>query len=79
MNRFHVVIPDKSWFEEHVGCEDACPVNTCASQYISLILRRDYNREDNLFPAILGRTCVHPHITKREHIDLARKGVLPRL
>ena len=65
-NRFHVQIPDQKWFEENIGCENACPVNTRAPQYISAILREDYdlafeiNRGDNLFPAILGRICVHP-------------------
>jgi formate dehydrogenase major subunit len=64
--RFHVLIPDDRWFEENIGCEDACPVNTRAPQYISAIREENYNlafeinREDNLFPAILGRICVHP-------------------
>jgi NADPH-dependent glutamate synthase beta subunit-like oxidoreductase/Pyruvate/2-oxoacid:ferredoxin oxidoreductase delta subunit len=64
--RFHVLIPDDRWFEENIGCENACPVNTRAPQYISAILEEDYNRAfelnrgDNLFPAILGRICVHP-------------------
>ena len=65
-NRFRVVVPDQRWFEENVGCENACPVNTRAPQYISAIRQENYdqafeiNREDNLFPAILGRICVHP-------------------
>jgi NADPH-dependent glutamate synthase beta subunit-like oxidoreductase len=65
-NRFRVQIPDPSWFEENIGCENACPVNTRAPQYISAIAKEDYdlafeiNRGDNLFPAILGRVCVHP-------------------
>ena len=65
-NRFHVQIPDQQWFEENIGCENACPVNTRAPQYISAIRKGDYNlafelnRGDNLFPAILGRICVHP-------------------
>jgi len=64
--RFHVLIPDDRWFEENIGCENACPVNTRAPQYISAILEENYdlafefNRGDNLFPAILGRICVHP-------------------
>jgi NADPH-dependent glutamate synthase beta subunit-like oxidoreductase len=64
--RFRVLIPDDRWFEENIGCEDACPVNTRAPQYISAIREENYNlafeinREDNLFPAILGRICVHP-------------------
>ncbi len=66
MNRFHVVVPNQRWFEENIGCENACPVHTRAPQYISAIVKEDYdlafelNRGDNLFPAILGRICVHP-------------------
>jgi NADPH-dependent glutamate synthase beta subunit-like oxidoreductase len=65
-NRFHIQIPDQQWFEENIGCENACPVNTRAPQYIASIVNEDYdrafeiNRSDNLFPAILGRICVHP-------------------
>jgi formate dehydrogenase (NADP+) beta subunit len=64
--RFHVRVPDQQWFEENIGCENACPVNTRAPQYISAIREGNYNlafeinRGDNLFPAILGRICVHP-------------------
>jgi len=64
--RFHVLIPDDRWFEENIGCEKACPVNTRAPQYISEVREENYNlafelnRGDNLFPAILGRICVHP-------------------
>jgi len=66
MNRFRVQIPNQHWFEENIGCENACPVNTRAPQYISAIRQENYNlafglnRGDNLFPAILGRICVHP-------------------
>ena len=66
MNRFRVQVPDQRWFEENIGCENACPVHTRAPQYISAIRDGDYhlafelNRGDNLFPAILGRICVHP-------------------
>jgi formate dehydrogenase major subunit len=64
--RFHVRVPDRHWFEENIGCENACPVNTRAPQYISEIREENYdmafeiNRGDNLFPAILGRICIHP-------------------
>ncbi|HXX36454.1 MAG TPA: FAD-dependent oxidoreductase [Thermodesulfobacteriota bacterium] len=66
MNRFRVQVPDQRWFEENIGCENACPVHTRAPQYISAIREENYNlafelnRGDNLFPAILGRICVHP-------------------
>jgi len=65
MNRFHVQVPNQRWFEENIGCENACPVNTRVPQYISAIREENYNlafelnRGDNLFPAILGRICVH--------------------
>ncbi len=64
--RFRVKIPDEQWFEENIGCENACPVNTHAPAYIAAIMRGNFdeafeiNRGDNLFPAILGRICVHP-------------------
>jgi len=66
MDQFYVEVPNQRWFEENVGCENACPVNTRAPQYISAIRQENYNlafelnRGDNLFPAILGRICVHP-------------------
>ena len=65
-NRFRVQMPDQRWFEENIGCENACPVNTRAPQYIRAIAQGncdqafEINRGDNLFPAILGRICVHP-------------------
>jgi formate dehydrogenase major subunit len=64
--RFRVKVPDERWFEENIGCENACPVNTDAPAYIAAIMGVDFdkafeiNRGDNLFPAILGRICVHP-------------------
>jgi len=66
MDQFYVEVPNERWFEENIGCENACPVNTRAPQYISAIRQENYNlafelnRGDNLFPAILGRICVHP-------------------
>ncbi len=66
LTRFRIQIPNLQWFEENIGCQNACPVHTRAPLYISAIIHKDYdrafkiNREDNLFPAILGRICVHP-------------------
>ena len=56
MNRFRVQVPNQRWFEENIGCENACPVNTRAPQYISAIREENYNlafelnRGDNLSP-----------------------------
>ncbi len=75
-DQFYVAVPNERWFEENIGCENACPVNTRAPQYISAIREEDYNlafelnRGDNLFPAILGRICVHPCE------DKCRRGLL---
>jgi formate dehydrogenase major subunit len=76
MHRFRVQVPDERWFEENIGCENACPVNTRAPEYVSAIREENYdlafeiNRGDNLFPAILGRICVHPCE------DKCRRGLL---
>lgn len=64
--RFNIRVPNHRWFEENIGCENTCPVNTRVPKYIEAIANSDYdtafriNREDNLFPSILGRICVHP-------------------
>jgi formate dehydrogenase (NADP+) beta subunit len=49
-----------------VDCQWACPAHTNVPQYIRLIAQGKYteaymvNRESNVFPAILGRTCDRP-------------------
>src|SRR4030043_1288808 len=66
MNRFYVQVPNERCLKKNIGCENACPVNPRAPEYISAIREQNYdlafelNRRDNLFPAILGRICVHP-------------------
>jgi len=42
MKRFQVQLADRKWFKENVGCENACPVNTRAPQYISAIRKGNY-------------------------------------
>ena len=49
-----------------MDCQWACPAHTNVPQYIRLIAQGKYteaymvNRESNVFPAILGRTCDRP-------------------
>ncbi len=49
-----------------VDCQWACPAHTNVPEYIRLIAQGKYteaymvNRESNVFPAILGRTCDRP-------------------
>jgi formate dehydrogenase (NADP+) beta subunit len=54
------------YFHKVVDCQYACPAHTNVPEYIRMIAQGDYadaymlNRESNVFPAILGRTCDRP-------------------
>ncbi|MFO0761796.1 MAG: FAD-dependent oxidoreductase [Byssovorax sp.] len=55
-----------SYFHKVVDCQWACPAHTNVPEYIRLIAQERYtdaymlNRESNVFPGILGRTCDRP-------------------
>jgi formate dehydrogenase (NADP+) beta subunit len=55
-----------NYFHKVVDCQWACPAHTNVPEYIRLIAQGRYtdaymlNRESNVFPAILGRTCDRP-------------------
>ena len=59
-------VRDPSYFHKVVDCEWACPAHTNVPEYIRLIAQGRYadaymlNRESNVFPGILGRTCDRP-------------------
>src|ERR1700721_648819 len=54
------------YFHKIVDCQWACPAHTNVPEYIRLIAQGRFtdaymlNRESNVFPAILGRTCDRP-------------------
>ncbi|HZQ50780.1 MAG TPA: FAD-dependent oxidoreductase [Bryobacteraceae bacterium] len=54
------------YFHRVVDCQWACPAHTNVPEYIRLIAQGRYtdaymvNRQSNVFPAILGRTCDRP-------------------
>ena len=54
------------WYHRVVDCQWACPAHTDVPQYIRLIGQGRYadayllNRETNVFPGVLGRTCDRP-------------------
>jgi len=54
------------YFHKVVDCQWACPAHTNVPEYIRLIAQGRYsdaymlNRESNIFPGILGRTCDRP-------------------
>ncbi len=64
MQRTDVGNPD--YFHKVVDCQWACPAHTNVPEYIRLIAQDRYtdayvlNRESNVFPGILGRTCDRP-------------------
>ena len=64
MNPSDVGNPD--YFHKVVDCQWACPAHTNVPEYIRLIAQGRYtdaymlNRQSNVFPAILGRTCDRP-------------------
>jgi formate dehydrogenase (NADP+) beta subunit len=59
-------VSDPQYYHRVVDCQWACPAHTDVPGYIRLIAQGRYtdaymlNRESNVFPAILGRTCDRP-------------------
>ncbi len=64
MNRTDTNHP--SYYHRVVDCQWACPAHTNVPEYIRLIAQGRYsdaylvNRQSNVFPGILGRTCDRP-------------------
>ena len=59
-------VSDPQYYHKVVDCQWACPAHTNVPEYIRLIAQGKYtesyllNRESNVFPGILGRTCDRP-------------------
>src|SRR5271155_1812774 len=59
-------VDDPNYFHKVVDCQWACPAHTNVPEYIRMIANGRYadaymlNRESNVFPGILGRTCDRP-------------------
>ncbi len=59
-------VSDPRYYHKVVDCQWGCPAHTNVPEYIRLIAQGRYteaymlNRESNVFPAILGRTCDRP-------------------
>jgi NADPH-dependent glutamate synthase beta subunit-like oxidoreductase len=57
---------DPDYYHRVVDCQWACPAHTNVPEYIRLIAQGEFtqaylvNRESNVFPGILGRTCDRP-------------------
>lgn len=59
-------VTDPQYYHKVVDCQWACPAHTNVPEYIRLIAQGRFtesymlNRESNVFPGILGRTCDRP-------------------
>ena len=59
-------VSNPRYYHKVVDCQWACPAHTDVPEYIRLIAQGRYddaylvNRESNVFPGILGRTCDRP-------------------
>src|SRR5215468_998540 len=59
-------VANPRYYHKVVDCQWACPAHTNVPEYIRLIAQGRYtesyllNRESNVFPGILGRTCDRP-------------------
>ena len=59
-------VDDPNYFHKVVDCQWACPAHTPVPEYIRLIAEERYteaymlNRDSNVFPGVLGRTCDRP-------------------
>jgi len=70
-------VDDPAYFHKVVDCQWACPAHTNVPEYIRLIAQGRYddayllNRESNVFPGILGRTCDRPcePACRRDRVD----------
>ena len=59
-------VRNPDYFHKVVDCQWACPAHTNVPEYIRMVAQGHYddayllNRESNVFPGILGRTCDRP-------------------
>jgi formate dehydrogenase beta subunit len=68
---------DPNYYHKVVDCQWACPAHTNVPGYIRLIAQSRFtdaymlNRESNVFPGILGRTCDRPcePACRRDRVD----------
>ena len=59
-------VRNPDYFHKVVDCQWACPAHTNVPEYIRMVAQGRYddayllNRDSNVFPGILGRTCDRP-------------------
>src|SRR5512137_1717989 len=64
--RYRVTVPDLTFYQRAVECQQACPVHTDARGYVTAIAQGDYERAyliaraPNPFASVCGRVCNAP-------------------
>src|SRR5207247_5918554 len=79
-------VSNPRYYHKVVDCQYACPAHTNVPEYIRLIAQGRFtdaylvNRQSNVFPGILGRTCDRPcePACRRKRVD-GKRGAICRV
>lgn len=75
--RYQSITANPDWYQTNIPCQVGCPAHTDVSTYIGLISQARFdeayllNRNANIVPGVLGRTCARPcePVCRRNKID----------
>jgi NADPH-dependent glutamate synthase beta subunit-like oxidoreductase len=75
--RYSSVVTSPDWYQTNIPCQVGCPAHTDVSTYIGLISQARFdeayllNRNANVVPGVLGRTCARPcePVCRRNKVD----------
>jgi len=75
--RYQSIIANPDWYQTNIPCQVGCPAHTDVSTYIGLISQARFdeayllNRNANVVPGVLGRTCARPcePVCRRNKVD----------
>ncbi|MBV8695504.1 MAG: FAD-dependent oxidoreductase [Chloroflexi bacterium] len=75
--RYQSVAVPPDWYQTNIPCQVGCPAHTDVSTYIGLISQARFdeayllNRQANVVPGVLGRTCARPcePVCRRNKVD----------
>jgi NADPH-dependent glutamate synthase beta subunit-like oxidoreductase len=75
--RYRSVAVTPDWYQTNIPCQVGCPAHTDVATYIGLISQARFdeayllNRQANVVPGVLGRTCARPcePVCRRNKVD----------
>jgi NADPH-dependent glutamate synthase beta subunit-like oxidoreductase len=75
--RYQSIMANPDWYQTNIPCQVGCPAHTDVSTYIGLISQARFdeayllNRNANVVPGVLGRTCARPcePVCRRNKVD----------